>query len=444
MSKEFYFQVDPEVLQRGLKAHEGDSVPAVEIAYNLECTAQGMVPYNPLTKLVDYTQQWPFPWVRSEQGLTYSINPIDSSAAELLKWEGQDSENVGDVNFPSFGIADRPDMASFGEYVVITGTFGVLRGTGTDLATVSTSTMPKARSCCNFKGQLIMGGILSDWYDCDGTFVAFSNIGDITMIPDFKIEAGYIPVKFVGEVRRVLRLDQAVYVYGDEGVARLVPMRQPAPTFGIAELANFELASAAAVDGDLHWHAAVDSSGNLWMITQKDGAQKAGYKDILSELSLSDVVVTRDTLNNRFYIGDGDRSFVLSRHGLTECFQLVTGVAHTEGSAYGLFEEESEDFALQVGPVDFGFRALKSLFTVEADFGEELTVLSGKPRGEFNTIKTVPFNDVGFATPVVTGEAFKLLISSEDYSSEYPANILCRWKMADLRGMRGYYQPKRS
>lgn len=444
MSKEFYFQFDAEVLQRGLKAHEGDRIPAVEVAYNLECSPQGLVPYTPLKELVEYSQQWPFPWARSEQGLTYSFRPTDSTTAELLKWDGQSSEHVADVTFPSFNIEDRPDMASFGEYVVLTGTFGVLRGTGTDLSTVSTSVMPEARSCCNFKGQLIMGGILSDWYDCDETFVAFSNIGDITMIPDYKNEAGYIPIKYVGKVRRVLRLDKGVAVYGDEGAGLLVPVTSPAPTYGLRELANFPLASPASVDGGIGGHVALDAEGNLWVITEGEGAKKLGYKDILSELSLSDTVITRDNLNRRFYICDGERSFVFRREGLTECYQIVSAVVHTDGEAYGLFEEESEEGAIKVGPLDFGYRGLKALFTVESDSGDEVTIFSGNPRGEFSEIKTVPFNNVGFATPIVTGEAFKLLISADSYEDMYPTNILCRWKMADMRGMRGYYQPQRT
>lgn len=441
MSKEFYFQVDPEILQRGLKVHEGDRAPALEVAYNLECKEQGLAPYTPLVELADYTQQWPFPWVRSDQGLTYSFNPIDASTAEIAKWDGSVSTYAGDVTFPSFNIEDRPDMASFGEYVVFTGTFGVLRGTGTNLSTVAPSIMPKARSCCNFKGQLIMGGILSDWYDCDETFVAFSNIGDITMEPDYKMEAGYIPVKHVGKVRKVLRLSKSVGVYGDEGAALLVPVAQPAPTYGIKELPNFKLASPAAVDGVLGWHVAIDAFGNLWVITENDGARKVGYRDILNELSLSDVVVTRDTMHGRVFICDGSRSFVFSQYGLTECYQIVSGTAQSEGEAYGLFAEESTEGALKIGPIDFGYRGLKSLFTIESDSGETTTVFSGKPHGTFNEIKTIPFNHVGFATSIVTGEAFKILLSSTDYTTMYPTNILCRWKMSDMRGMRGYYDP---
>lgn len=439
MSQEFHFQLEQKQLHAGIKRHSGGIVPAVDELYNVEVTETGLVPYSPLTLLGTFTPDWPFPWLKGGAGKMLTISPVNTTTAQLDMWEGEVDTYITDITLPSFGIADLPDMAVFDTYRVITGTFGVLDGIGNNLT--STTNIPKARSCCNYKGQLILGGILGDWHDCDESFVAWSNIGDVTMLPDWKNEAGYRPINFVEKVYRVRRLGDLVAVYGSNGVVFLSGVASPAPTLGMKEVAKIKLASMAAVDGGLRYHIAVDSSGYVWQVTQ-EGAERLGYKDAMSNLTLSDVVVSYDEVNNRNYISDGARCFLLTDAGLCEVYQIVSGAAGYYGVGYFVGDEGLETYKMIAGPFDFGYQSLKTVYTVESDTGDEVGV-QVLINGTYTLIKTVPLNNVGIVTPVISGKSFKIVITGDDYNV-YPNHILLRWKMSDLRGVRGYIQPRQS
>jgi len=390
--------------------------------------------------LYEYTPNWPFPWLGGGADRLFTVEQVAATTGSIETWEGTSSTHVVDVTFPSFTMEDIPDMAVFDTYRVMVGTFGVRAGIDDDLE--SNSDIPRARTCCNYKGQLVIGGILDSWHDCDETFIAYSNIGDVTMEPDWKNEAGYRPINFVGRVYRVRRLGDRVAVYGEKGVAFVTGVRSPAPTFGMKEIAKINMASPAAADGGLNWHVVVDDLGYLWLVTEGEGAEKLGYKDALSELTLSDVVVSYDSANDRVFISDGNLSFIMTRGGLTQVFQIPSGIGNYRGTSYFVGVEDDEDYLLRVGPFDFDYNALKTIYTIESDTGDtvEVEVPVG---GAYTSVKSVPLNDVGVCTPVVAGKSFMIVVTGEDYN-EYPNHILMRWKMSDLRGLRGFFQPRQS
>lgn len=439
MSQEFHFQLEPKQLHAGIKKHSGYIVPAVEDAYNLETTEAGIGPYEPITLLDEITPAWPFPWLGGGADRLFTVTKVDATTGSLESWEGASSSHIVDLTFPSFTMYDIPDMAVFDTYRVMVGTFGVRAGIGDELE--SNPDIPRARSCCNYKGQLILGGILDSYYDCDETFIAHSNIGDVTMEPDWKNTAGYRPINYVGRVYRVRRLGDGIAVYGEKGIAFLTGVKSPAPTLGMREVAKLNMASPAAADGGIKWHVVVDSSGYLWYVNE-EGAERVGYKDALSTLTLSDVVVRYDSSNDRVFISDGDISFIMTRAGLTRVYQIPSGVGTYQGTGYFVGVEDTEDYSLKVGPFDFGYQGLKTVYTVESDTGDYMEV-DVPIDGNFMTVKTVPINNVGVCTPVVGGSSFFLTVTGDDYNV-YPNHIMLRWKMSDLRGMRGYYQPRQS
>jgi hypothetical protein len=439
MSQEFQFQLEQKQLHAGIKRHSGYIVPAVEEAYNLEVSPTGLVPYTPLEMLYEFTPEWPFPWLMGGAGMMFTVDKINDTTGSLEVWEGTDSTHIADLTFPSMTLYDLPDLAVFDTYRVLTGTFGVRAGIGDDLAV--TTDIPKARSCCNYKGQLVLGGILEEFYDCDETFVAFSNIGDITMVPDWKNEAGYRPINYVGRVYRVRRLGDHVAVYGEHGVVLLSGVSSPTPTLGMQEIEKIKMASPAAADGGFRWHVVVDDLGYLWQISP-EGAQNLGYRDAISQMTLSLVVVTYDPVYDRVFISDGDLSFVMTDNGLTQVYQIVSGVAGYQGTGYFVGDEDNEDYRLVVGPFDFGYNALKTVYTVESDTGD-FVGLQVPVSGEYTLVKTVPLNDVGVGMPIVAGKSFMVVVTGEDFN-EHPNHILLRWKMSDLRGVRGYFQPRQS
>ena len=439
MSQEFHFSLDPEQLLAGIKRHSGYIVPAVEEDYNLETTEVGIGPYEPITLLEEIIPTWPFPWLGGGADMLFSITKEGATTGSLDVWEGTSSSPIGDLTFPSFTMYDIPDMAVFDTYRVMVGTFGVLSGIGTELT--SDTDIPKARSCCNYKGQLILGGILDSWYDCDETFIAHSNIGDVTMEPDWKNEAGYRPINYVGTIYKVRRLGEVVAIYGQKGIAFLTGVTYPAPTLSTKEIAKLTMASPAAADGGLNWQVAVDSSGYLWFVTEK-GAERVGYKDALSTLTLSNVVVRYDGSKDRIFISDGVKCFLMTRTGLTQVYQIPSGIGTYQDTGYFMGVEDTEDYLMKVGPFDFGYQGLKTVYTVESNTGDFISV-DVPISGSFTTVKTVPINDVGVCTPVVSGSSFFITVTGDNYNV-YPNHILLRWKMSDLRSMRGYYRPRQS
>lgn len=371
--------------------------------------------------------------------MMFTVDKINDTTGSLEAWEGTSSTHIADLTLPSTTIYDLPDLAVFDTYRVLTGTFGVRAGIGDDLQV--TSDIPKARSCCNYKGQLVLGGILEEFYDCDETFVAFSNIGDITMVPDWKNEAGYRPINYVGRIYRVRRLGDHVAVYGEHGVVLLSGVSSPSPTLGMKEVEKIKMASPAAADGGLDWHIVIDSVGYLWMITA-DGAQRLGYKDAISQMNLSNIVASYDPTYDRVFISDGDMSFLITKGGLTRVYQIISGAAEYQGTGYFIGDEDSEDYRLVVGPFDFNYNGLKTVYTVESDTGDEVGI-EVPVAGTYTLIKSIPLNNVGVCTPIVAGESFMVVVTGDDFNM-YPTHILLRWKMSDLRGIRAYFQPRES
>ena len=383
---------------------------------------------------------WPFPWLGGGADKLFTVTKVSDFTGALEMWEGEEDSHITDLTFPSFTMYDIPDMAVFDTYRVMIGTFGVI--TGIDNRLESNLDIPRARSCCNYKGQLILGGILDTWHDCDETFIAHSNIGDVTMEPDWKNEAGYRPINYVGRIYRVRRLGDKIAVYGEKGVAFLAGVGAPVPTFMLKEVTKLNLASPAAADGGLNWHAAIDSSGYLWFVTEREGAQRIGYKDALSTLTLSKVVVSYDSSRDRVFISDGNKSFLMTKSGLTRVYQIPSGIGTYQGTGYFVGVEDTEDYLMKVGPFDFGYQGGKMLRTVESDTGDSLGI-EIPMSGSFSMVKTVPINNEGVCMPGVASTEFMLTITGESYNV-YPNHVMLRWKMNDLRGMRGYYQPRQS
>lgn len=96
--------------------------------------------------------------------------------------------------------------------------------------------------------------------------------------------------------------------------------------------------------------------------------------------------------------------------------------------------------------IDFGYRGQKTIFSIEMGTSEvegaEVALdWRMKITEDFQRTTFVPLNDLGAAVLIVSGVEFRLcmkfssflpLISSLDYAK-------IRWKMTDLRGLRGVY-----
>lgn len=96
--------------------------------------------------------------------------------------------------------------------------------------------------------------------------------------------------------------------------------------------------------------------------------------------------------------------------------------------------------------IDFGYRGQKTIFSIEAGIsgaeGAEVAIdWRGSTTEGFQRTNFVPLNSLGTAVLIATGVEFRLCIRFSSFlpfisSLDY---VKVRWKMTDLRGLRGVY-----
>lgn len=343
-----------------------------------------------------------------------------------------------------------------------------------DNATVI-ATIPMMRTVCNFKGQMIGGCVQSVWHDCDKHSIVWSDIGSVNFTPSTRNQAGYRRDPYGGEVYHVRRLGDNVIVYTSNGVTKMFPVKDPAATFGFEELHGVGLLNRGAMGGDLKQHLFIDRDYVVWSIsaggtlsaakggtiTAKSGLTELGYQEYIAGLDAEyGAGIPRDTIINfnpykrDFYISDGTSSLLLSPYGMTNYPDPVNAVWFDEVDEHelsGLPETpDEENYPLVVSDViDMGYRGQKTIFTVELGGSQlinpevaidwRMDQLLPFTRTDF-----VPVNNEGIASIIISGTEFRICVKSdyfiraEDFQSSLDY-ITARWKMTDLRGLRGIY-----
>ena len=95
---------------------------------------------------------------------------------------------------------------------------------------VEQSQIPHGTALCNFKGQLLIGGIKSDdlkWSELGPCAVVYGGIGNVEFDPLNDKTAGFVKMPWdrnhKGKVYHVMQLGDDVIVYGDKGIEKLTP-----------------------------------------------------------------------------------------------------------------------------------------------------------------------------------------------------------------------------
>lgn len=266
---------------------------------------------NPIPPTVDLFYNWPFPqFIKGEryrflivrdhinlEDAVYSLNADYSIATHIFS-----------VDELTFGLGTLMEVADFGHYAFMTN--GVIMiywdTTIPDWhEIVASATIPMMRTVCNFKGQMIGGCVLSDWFGCDETFIVWSKIGHADFTPDKRNESGYRRDPFGGEVYHVRRLEDNVVVYSSKGITMMHPVSGPASTFGFKELHDVGLANRGAVNGNLKEHLFVDVDHYVWKLN-KGGLTRLGYQEYIDNLVYGDIIVNYDSDEGDFYISAAD------------------------------------------------------------------------------------------------------------------------------------------
>jgi len=296
---------------------------------------------------------------------------------------------------------------------------------------------------------MIGGCVLSDWHSCDEKFIVWSKIGDVDFTPGLKNEAGFRRDPFGGEVYHVRRLGDNVVVYSSGGVTLMSPVMSPAATFGFKEIHNVGLKNRGAMNGDFKRHVFVDLENTAWYLSE-EGLKELDYSEYVKELNAGDNIVNFNSYKGDFYISDGMKSLLLSPQGMTNYPDPVNAVWYDNEDGHGLCglpetPEGTFEHLIVSHIIDMGYRAQKTIFSIELgstamdaevaiDWRMHHTV-------DFQRTAFVPVNSEGIASLIIAGTEFRVCVRSNYFVNEYSSldYIILRWKMTDLRGLRGVY-----
>ncbi len=264
-------------------------------------------------------------------------------------------------------------------------------------------------------------------------------------------DMGFMPMPWQGSVLNVRPMGKGVIVYGDDGVAVMPMIDDPAVSFGMELLGKVGLASRGAVGGDEKRQVFIDPEGDLFSIDSQFSLTRLGYKEYLADLVGQDIIISMNNQTGEIYISGEDSSnnqmtFILTESGLGQGYQQITGCFFAEGDLLGVFDEPTDDtVALIVSDlIDFGYRDQKTITTFElgARIGADVilsvavdyryTTSAAWVRSTFKTV-----NPEGFARIQVTALEFRLVIKSTVDTAFELDEATIHWQPGGRRTVRG-------
>jgi len=256
-------------------------------------------------------------------------------------------------------------------------------------------------------------------------------------------ELGFMPMPWQGSVLRVKPLGKGIAVYGTEGIAGLIPALEPYPTYGLQRVADFGIASRGAVGGDEQGHILVDAAGNVWRIDDNFALRKLGYKEYIASLLSDEIIIVKNAEHNEYHISGKDESFVLTPQGLGESPQYITGAYNIDGEFVGVFDTaESKDVVVITDIIDFNYRDLKTITTVEIGCNAVSSVYVAidyryEKQGFWQRSTWVLTSPEGFARMQITALEFRIAVKCDSYEGFELDYINVRWQTCGRRTVRG-------
>ena len=237
---------------------------------------------------------------------------------------------------------------------------------------------------------------------------------------------GFMPMPWAGTVYAVLPLGKDLIVYGENGVARLFPVVEPYPTFGLDVLMEQGIAGRGAAGGDLQEHVFIDADGCLWRLSASEGLQRLGYEEFFVWFVGQEISISLDQKLREFYLSGESyasvgMSFVLSQTGLGTSRQQVTRVFNADGRLYGVFQAlPGTEVTVATDRLDFGYKDWKTITTVEvgADTTQGLSVAvdyRNGPADSWARTDWIALNSSGWGRIQKTAKEFRLAIKCSSY-----------------------------
>jgi len=193
--REFELSID-EALRVGLTPADINSFNVQVLTEFLGFRAGSAMPElyevkeNPLPLTIDMHYNWPFPQFIPGESHNFLI-VRDATVQEDIVYSISDDHvtvtHIYDIDELTYGRGSLMEVADFGEYVFMTNGVIMIYWDPDILdwrKVVVEDGIPLMETICNFKGQVVGGGVLSTWHDCDETFYVWSMIGQMDFRPD--------------------------------------------------------------------------------------------------------------------------------------------------------------------------------------------------------------------------------------------------------------------
>ena len=402
---------------------------------------------------------WPYPKIFITD---YLILAIAKASTDLKLYELTNSANTWTATEKATlgTLVDiiNVDVAGFGTYCIVTVNLGATKtvferdsSDGT-WGSVNVTTIPGGSSMCNFNGQLIIGSPYSTgapWKDLPKCSIAWGDIGSNKMNPEDDVVAGFRQMPFDengnNAVQKVLPLGDRCMIYGDAGVSTgKMTMVDKYPAMSFIELSRVGVSHNYLVAGDIRKHIYLGKNNEI-MLATSEGVKSLGYKKIMKELTVADIVITHEPVRDKFFISDGVKCFVLAPGGMYSTHQCTTGITDYKGIQCGFVKDNGDTkIRLQTTGFDLGIQGYKTVESVESglDYGLSITgtvLAKYEHGGDFISAPGVTLNSKGMFTSKITGREFKIQLEGNYDSLEtfQLSSILCKLKFGDKTNTRG-------
>lgn len=259
------------------------------------------------------------------------------------------------------------------------------------------------------------------------------------------IDAGTIgmcPLRTQGAIRAIRELSEGPIVYDDDSVTVL---RRDGTEYVPVKIHEIGIAGRGAVAGTMGEHVFVDSQSVLCRVTS-DGVERIGFSEYLDDLTLSDIVVTRDPDRNEYYISDGVKGYGYAYGQLSETTRVNTGLSRVPTSGLiGISEDlgVETDFEFKGLPFNMdrpGMKTVKQVdfSSVDVEALECRLHYNYKDSSEFSATRWFPANNEGVAFPFATAMNFKLEVRGRvTQTNPRIENIRVWFQAPDRRYVRG-------
>jgi hypothetical protein len=278
-----------------------------------------------------------------------------------------------------------------------------------------------------------------------GNIFMWSNIGSASFIIGQDNVAGYMPLKGVGNIQKILPIGtDKIVVYGDTGI---VIGSFKGVNFSPFKFINIGIMGRAGAAGNSSSHMFVDSVGNLYHLTAEMQLSAPMYKEFIGALDLGfGVTINFLESTGDFYIAADSTCFVRTAQGLGQVgivLNSIVDIGYSEpyamykdlGDTSGALEWEFMDFERPGGKtitgVEIGCRSKSDSISTYVN------VQYSPLNDSYETSPSVEFNNDNYAKIEVYGNKFGLGITTPVAEGSKIDYVVVKCKFDDKRHTRG-------